>query len=162
MFTGISWTDYVAAVVILLVVYYAYVGVRYFSGDLRALLTGKKKLHFRRVPQGDDEEEDTSYITETTSTPISPSTFEESSDSDFEEVEHLIGRLKEVIADASGRELIPQEFSHYLRITLKEYPNIKNSPLRPSVNELIVSECEKYGTVTLSVEEVDRLWNGSL
>lgn len=162
MFTGISWTDYVAAVAILLVIYYAYVGVRYFSGDLRALLAGKKKLRFRRVPQGSDEEDSTSSDTDTASTPISPSTFEESSDSDFEEVEHLIGRLKDVIADASGRELIPQEFSHYLRMTLKEYPNIKNSPLRPSVNELIVSECEKYGTVTLSVEEVDRLWKDRL
>lgn len=161
MFTGISWTDYLAVVAILVMIYYAYVGVRYFSGDIRGLLTGKRKLHFRRVKR-DEEEEPTSYVTDIASSPTSPSNFEESNDSDFEEVEHLISRLKDVIADASGRELIPQEFSHYLRITLKEYPNINNSVLRPSVNELIVSECEKYGTVTLSVEEVDRLWNDSL
>ena len=44
MFTQISWTDYLLAVSILLAIYYLFVGVRYFSGDLKALLAGKRKL----------------------------------------------------------------------------------------------------------------------
>ncbi|MET6998680.1 hypothetical protein [Chitinophaga defluvii] len=158
MFTGISWTTYLSAVAILLVIYYLYVGVRYFSGDLKDLLAGKKKFKLRPAPPGDADD--------TPVSPFQPSentlAFEEATDSDFQEVEELIGRLKDVIADASQRELIPQEFRQYLRMTLKEYPAIKNSPLRLSVNELIVSECEKYGTVTLSAEKVDEMWNGSL
>lgn len=84
--------------------------------------------------------------------------FQPTSDDDFAEVEHLIERLKNVIADASQKKLIPQEFKQYLHLVLKEYPSVKSSPLRSSVNELIVSECEKYGAVTLREEEVDMLW----
>jgi hypothetical protein len=88
--------------------------------------------------------------------------FEESMDKDFTEVEHLIERLKTLIADASRRKMIPQEFKQYLSLVLKEYPSVRNSSLRASVNELIVSECEKYGTVTLAEDEVDLVWKDSM
>jgi len=156
MFTGITWTTYLSAVALLLVIYYLYVGVRYFSGDLKDLLAGKKKLLPRRPLPAEQPQAVTAQE------PGNSPAFEDSSDDDFREMEHLIGRLKDVIADASQKELIPQEFRQYLRMTLKEYPAIQHSPLRSSVNELIVSECEKYGTVTLREEEVDALWNGSL
>jgi len=64
-------------------------------------------------------------------------------DDEFTEVEHLIERLKAVVADASRRKLIPQEFKQYLSMVLKEYPAVRYSPIRSSVNELIVSECQK-------------------
>ncbi|MCT1523845.1 hypothetical protein [Sphingobacterium hotanense] len=157
MFTNISWADYLTAVFLLLAIYYVYVGVRYYSGDLKDLLSGKRKLNFRTSPANDPGDQPP-QLSEHADHPTGTA-FGETTDDDFAEVEYLIGRLKDVIADASGRQLIPQEFKHYLHLTLKEYPNLKISPLRPSINELIVSECEKYGAVTLSVEEVEVLWN---
>ena len=77
---------------------------------------------------------------------------------DLVEVDQLIERLKEVVADACSKKLIPREFIEYLQAVLLEYPSIKNSPYRSSINELISSECEKYGTVALSEEEVEQLW----
>lgn len=156
MFTGITWTNYLSAVAMLLAIYYLYVGVRYFSSDLKDLLAGKKKLLPKRPLPAEQPQ------AVTTQEPNNAAAFEDSSDDDFWEMEHLIARLKDVIAVASQRELIPQEFKQYLHMTLKEYPTIQYSPLRSSVNELIVSECEKYGTVTLREEEVDALWNGNL
>src|SRR5690606_9142261 len=85
--------------------------------------------------------------------------FEKTTDDDFTEVENLIERLKSVIADASRRKLIPQEFKQYLRLVVKEYPTVRYSPLRSSINELIISECQKYGVVTLNDEEAELLWN---
>ncbi len=156
MFTDISWTDYLTAVFLLLAIYYVYVGVRYYSGDLKDLLSGKRKLNFGASPA--DTAGDLSPQFTDNEDIQAATAFGETTDDDFAQLEHLIGRLKEVIADASRRQLIPQEFRHYLRLTLKEYPAIKISALRPSVNELIVSECEKYGAVTWSAEEVDALW----
>jgi len=43
-------------------------------------------------------------------------------------------------------------------MVLKEYPSVRYSPLRSSINELIVSECQKYGAVTLNEDEVELLW----
>jgi len=158
MLTNISWTDYLIAVAIFLTIYYLYVGLRYFSADFKDLFSGKRKQNFKAALSNDAKEESIQSAGE--SATIEINAFEETSDDEFAEVEHLIGRLKIVIADASPKKLVPQEFKHYLHLVLQEYPSVQNSPLRSSVNELIVSECEKYSAVTLSEDEVDLLWKG--
>jgi len=45
MFTNISWTDYFITVTILLAIYYLFVGIRYYAGDIKDLLSGKRKLN---------------------------------------------------------------------------------------------------------------------
>ncbi|KAB5487605.1 hypothetical protein [Flagellimonas hadalis] len=153
MFTQISWTDYLLAVSILLAIYYLFVGVRYFSSDLIALLTGKRKRTLK--PSGYPQNEP---LQNETSEDISVTT-DEDTDDEFAEVEHLIEKVKAMIADALGKQLVKEEFRHYLRLVLKEFPSIKTSVLRPSVNELIVSECEKQGIGAFNEEEVDALWS---
>lgn len=155
MFTNISWTGYLTVVAILLAIYYLYVGVRYFSDDLKDLFTGKQKLKLK--PSLPDKGEAAELLTLGKSR-LASSSFEETTDDEFTKVEHLIERLKEVIADASRRKLIPQEFKQYLRLVLKEYPSVRYSPLRSSINELIISECEKLGAATLSELDVELLW----
>jgi len=156
MLTNISWTDYIIAVAILLTTYYFFVGIRYFFDDLKALFSGKSNLRFMVGISYDTVSEsiqssEKNYSVESTA-------LETTTDDDFAEVEHLIERLKSVIADASGKKLIPQELKQYLHLVLQEYPNIKNSPFRTSINELVASECEKYGAVTMSEDEVELLW----
>src|SRR5690606_15957131 len=125
-----------------------------FSTEIRELLAGKRILKFR-MSQADagasyDETEETYRQTD--------NAFENTTDNEFAEVEHLIERLKSVIADASHRKLVLEEFRQYISMVLKEYPSVKQSPLRSSINELIISECQKYGVVTLKEEEVELLW----
>ncbi|MBW8334473.1 MAG: hypothetical protein K0M40_20830 [Prolixibacteraceae bacterium] len=160
MFTNISWTDYFIAVAILLTTYYLFVGLRYFSADLRDLVSGKSNMKLM-VGVSYDTVRENNQTPEKNYPGESPA-LETTTDDDFAEVEHLIGRLKNAIADASGRKLIPLEFKQYLHLVLQEYPNIKNSPLQSSINELIASECEKYGAVTLSEDEVELLWKDAL
>ena len=157
MLTNISWTDYIIAVAILLTTYYFFVGMRYFSADLKDLVTGKRELKFRAVIPDDTDEIESIQTSEKNYNGESPA-FETTTDDDFAEVEHMIERLKSVVADASGKKLIPQEFKQYLHLVLQEYPNIKNSPFRSSINELVASECERYGAVTLSEDDVEQLW----
>lgn len=156
MLTNISWTDYIIAVAILLTVYYFFVGIRYFFNDLKALLSGKSNLRFM-VGISYDTVSESIQSSEKNYSVESPA-LETTTDDDFAEVEHLIERLKSVIADSSGKKLIPQELKQYLHLVLQEYPNIKNSQFRTSINELVASECEKYGAVTLSEDEVEMLW----
>jgi len=154
MLQSISWSEYITAVVLLLVVYYLVIAGRYCSGDIKDILTGKRTLRFRTAlpAPGKHEEEIPSESGKLTGGS------EETAGNEFTDVEHLIERLKNVIADASRRNLIPQEFRQYLSMVLKEYPSLRYSPLRSSINELIISECQKYGAVTLKEEEVELLW----
>ena len=160
MFTNISWTDYFITVAILLAIYYLFVGIRFYAVDIKDLLSGKRKLNLKTALPFNSKGE---YPSSTEGN-IHPSeaSFEETTDKEFTEVEHLIERLKALIADASRRKMIPQEFKQYLSLVLKEYPSVKNSSLRASVNELIISECEKYGTATLTEDEVDLVWKDSM
>lgn len=155
MFTNISWAGYLTIVAILLAIYYLYVGVRYFSSDLKSLFTERQKLKFKAAIPGNSKAEDLPTPEENRQ---ESSSFEETTDDEFTEVEHLIERLKTVIADASRRKLILQEFKQYLSMVLKEYPTIRYSPLRSSINELIISECGKYGAAVLKEAEVELLW----
>ena len=156
MFTNISWADYLGGVTILSGIYYFYVGLRYYSTDLKELLSGKRKFDLKAALPHGSVKADTVVIE---ANYPNESYTQSEGDDEFAEVEHLIGRLNTVIADTSKRQAAPQEFKQYLHLVLQEYPNVKNSPLRSSVNELIVSECEKYGAVTLTDDEVDLLWD---
>lgn len=153
MLNSISWTEYITAVAVAATVYYLYVAARYFSADIKDILAGKRKLQFRTAINVQGSAGDVF-----TGPGNDAGDGADMQDSDYDAVEALIGRLKTVIADASGRKLIPQEFKQYLSLVLKEYPSLQYSSLRPSVNELIISECQKYGVVTLSEEEAELLW----
>lgn len=154
MFTNISWAEYFAGAAAVSGIYYTYVGLRYYTADLQEVFSGKRKTQPRAaLPDGMDH-----FDIPGNDYP-SPNYTSAQGDDEFAEVEELIGRLNTVIADASKKQAVPQEFKQYLRLVLAEYPNVKNSPLRSSVNELIVSECEKYGAVSLTEDEVDPLWD---
>lgn len=152
MFTGISWTDYMVAVAIGLTLYYCYVAFRYYSEELKDLLSGKSKLNLRTLLSENILSE------EPGSHPSGSGSFSQTGDDDFAEVEELITKIKDSVALTSKKKYVIHEFKHFLRLIFREHPNIKDSPFRSSINELVVSECEKYGTVALSEEEVDRLW----
>lgn len=154
MLHNISWANYIMAVAAALIIYYLFIGIRYFSVEIRELLSGKRSLRLRTSISGSED----AYTAAEAEVPHENAGFEHTSDNEFAEVEHLIERLKSVIADASHRKLIPDEFKQYLSMVLKEYPSVKYSPLRSSVNELIVSECQKNGTVALKEDEVELLW----
>ena len=76
----------------------------------------------------------------------------------MDEVEELVATLVKGIQNASEKEMVSAEFKQHLRMLLREKPSIKNSPYRSSINELIISECGKHGTFTLSEKEADALW----
>ena len=110
MLTNISWTDYIIAVAILLAVYYFFVGMRYFFADLKNLVSGKSNLKFM-VGISYDTIGESIHPIEKNYSGESPA-FETTTDDDFAEVEHLIERLKSVIADASGKNLFRRNSSN--------------------------------------------------
>ncbi|MBN9284115.1 MULTISPECIES: hypothetical protein [unclassified Flavobacterium] len=150
MFTNITWTDFFLGIAIGTGAYYLLVGLRYYRVEIIGFFSGRKKMNFNTTFDEEDYEDN--------STKTKQNHFLASSDQDFEQIERLITKIKRIISDTAQVQLEPDEFKDYISVTLKEYPLIKNSPLRASINELIVSECEKYGAVALSEEEVDLLW----
>ena len=159
MFTNISWGNYIVAVVLLLASWYLFVGLRFYFDDIKEIVTGKRKLQFRRLGNTNYQEPQSELnyqnSPEVTSTQSSFGEF----DTTFQDVDNLVERLKNVIADAAKRKFHKQEFLDYIKSILREYPSVKDSPFRSSVSELIVSECDKLESITLTQTEAEGLWD---
>jgi hypothetical protein len=159
MFTNISWGNYIVAVALLLASWYLFVGLQFYFDDIKEIVTGKRKLNFRRSgntnyqePQPELHYQDSSEVTS------NQSSFGEF-DTTFQDVDALVEQLKDIVTDAAKRKLVKQEFIDHLRLVLKEYPSVKNSAFSSSVSELIVSECDRLESITLTQGEAEALWN---
>lgn len=157
MFTNISWMNYLTVVALLITLYYLLVGLRYYPTELKEILSGKRKLQFKatRIKRPDRADQ---FIPDA-QIPGGEHSFINTSDATFDEVEALITALVNTIGEASQKQYIKQEFSYSLKRVLKDYPQIQDSPFRSAIDELILSECEKYGTITLSEDDIVRLWD---
>lgn len=151
MLSNITWAEYWTGIGITTVVYYLYIALRYYPNELKKILSGRKGESdndtaavgvFIQQDVEDDEDE-----------------FQDGGEDEFQEIEALIESLTSTIEKASKEQLVLPEFKQCLRMALREYPGVKDSPFRNAVSELIVSECEKQGTYTLSEKDIDVLWN---
>ena len=156
MLSEISWEEYLTAMGILLALYYGYIGIRYYPGEIKRILSGKGRTdkeqpayNPKQFMQGADEESD-QIIDD----------YDDEGDDEFLRVESLITSLTQAIDTARKKQMIVAELKQYLKDVLREQPTLKDSPFRSSINQLIVSECGKNGTYMLSEQEIDVLWDG--
>lgn len=158
MFTNISWGNYIVVVILLLASWYLFVGFRFYFDDLKEVISGKRKLQFRGFenPSYEDSQSELNY--QESPEAISEQTSFGEFDTTFQDVDTLVGRLKTFIADAAKKKLVKKEFTYYLQLLLREFPSVKNSPFNSSISELIVSECEKLESITLTQNEAEALW----
>jgi hypothetical protein len=154
MLTNISWANYILVVVLLTASWYLFVGFRFYFAELKDLVTGKKKFSIRSFPQVSSNAD---YL----ETPnVIPSSLNETqTDQAFQDVEDLVEKLKNLVADALQRKLPKKEFMYYLSLVLNEFPTVKNSPFRSSICELVVSECDKLELIHVTQQEVHVLWD---
>lgn len=154
MLKNISWANYALVVVLLAASWYLFVGLRFYFAELKDLATGKKKLPSRSFPQVQSNLEHLKTLES-----IPSSLNETQTDEAFQDVEDLVKKLKDLVADALQRKFPKKEFMYYLSIVLKEFQTVKNSPFRSSICELVVSECDKLERIHLTQQEVDVLWD---
>lgn len=160
MFTNISWTTYIIFVVFLLAAWYIIIGLKFYYHDLQNILSGKNRLAFRGV-----HKEYSSRKSEE-STNSEPLVFdrksfpnEEETNDQFQEAEELTSKLKDAISNAASKNYNKEEFTFLLQLTLKEYPDLKDSRFQVAINNLIASECDKHSFIRLSAVELGMLWN---
>ncbi len=160
MFSGISWATYLLVVFLVLVAWYMFVGLRFYSDELKEVLKGHQEpaivLH---QPNEQPEEETNTEENENTAVP-EEADLTAPVDDTYRHVQDLTGTLIEVITDASQKKYVKQELVQYLKRALNRYPELKDSPYRPAINELIISECDKQGAITLNEQETELLWTG--
>ncbi len=164
MFSSISWTEYLAIIAFLLIVYYLLVGVKFYSLELLSIVKGKRVLAIPSNTSVKDERQESSNHFQNNQPELFPfnqryAPQTEENDDTFEKVETLTTRLKEVIANAASTNSRKDEFILSLQALLKNYHFLKGSPFLIAINNLIASECDKHGIIHLNADERVMLWS---
>ncbi|MFC4478955.1 hypothetical protein [Flavobacterium chungangensis] len=152
MFTNISWNSYLTVIGTAVIIWYLIIVLKFYSGDLQKIFSGEKKLKLPSFKKNIQTTREAKSISDS---------FSESFDT-LDDAEQLSGRIQMAAAESAEKNLSKEQFENYLRMILEEYPYVKMSSLRESINKLIVSESEKYPALHLTLSEADSLWEGTV
>ncbi|UUF12582.1 MULTISPECIES: hypothetical protein [Flavobacterium] len=152
MFTNVSWSSYLAAMGTAVIIWYLIIVLKFYSGDLQKIFSGEKKLKLPSFKKNIQNTREVKSISDY---------FSESFDT-LDDAEQLAVRIQQAAAESAEKGLSKEQFQNYLRMLLEEYPYVKISSLRESINKLIVSESEKYPALLLTLSEADSLWEESV
>lgn len=158
MFTTISWSSYVTAIGTLLFIWYVFLGFRFYFIEIKQVLLGQRKITFPILGMKKSNNLLVSQSKKETFKSNLSESFSESF-ATLDEVKELSARIIDATSESAERNLSQQEFKNFLKLILDEYPYVKISSLRRIVNDLIVSESEKYTNLVMTLEQADDLWN---
>lgn len=153
MFTNISWGSYLTAVSILVIGWYLVIILKFYYKDLRRMISGQQKADFSLFKKSKS-------LTDQKDQNLLDSSFSKSFDT-LDDAEELSKRILQAAEESAQKNLTKEQFQNYLRMLLEEYPFVKISLLRESINKLMVSESEKYPELLLTLSEADSLWEGA-
>ena len=163
MFNNISWTQYLEVIILMLITYYLFVGLKFYSFELRTLFKGKSGLsrgftddHLNTVDNNNKYFHDSRSEVFSSHKVYTPQALE--TDDTFQKVERLTTQLKEVIASSALNSTVKEEFIFSLYSVLKDYQFLRSSAFVVAINNVITSECDKYGLNHLSDDELMRIW----
>jgi hypothetical protein len=159
LFNPISWSAYSEIILFLLIVYYAYILFKYYRDDLyRIMRPGQKEAGDQEIPAAlryeTPEPSGQNFITA-----ASGGNPDNQPDGSLAEADQLISQLKQVIEAAAEKPFSPAVLIPQVKKLFAKSPSLGQSPHRPAINELVVSECERLGTALLTEDEVDQWWN---
>ena len=146
MVNNISWGSYWSVLFIAVIIYYAYVLLVYYRGDLRTRLTGKNNL----LPAGNFKP---------THLPNQEQSDSESNDQELLPVVQLLtDEVTAYLEQASHAGAVKPEIIFALKQITKKYGSVKTSPYQTAVNSLLQFECGSKCAVHLSEAEIRQVW----
>lgn len=150
MLNHVSWTNYLAFIIIILIGYYTIILLRYCQGDIRNMLLGGR-LSFRRIIRSNKP---------STEIQAMKTCNNEQSDED-----HLLAQIAQfkveithIFEEAAENNLIKQEVIFSLQRLAKKYSQIKASSYLTSVNNYILIESSNYSSVQLNESDIHGVW----
>ena len=177
MFSSNPWGAYITILAPLLAGYYLFVGLRFYARDLKARMSqkGNPTASQRDLSQQDFDTPDPPAGTlmpdpsPTIQTPV-VQTNQPVKDDDaeqlahwqneelFDQVEQLAAHLKGAIEEAYEKDYSTQDLVLLLQMTLKEYSALVGTSFQTAINNLIETECAKYGPIHLREEDLATVW----
>lgn len=145
------WATYATIVTGSLVIYYIFVGWKFYRFEISSLFEGSKNSR-RLRPKSSAVSHKAPART----------TLSDSADgkqpSHLPKHQDLYDYLTLEIEEASQKSYDKQDLIQMLQMILREYPSLVGTPFQNAVNSHIDTECAKYGAVQLDQKDKAELW----
>lgn len=150
MLHSISWQAFFTTLALLLLIYWAFIGLSFYRHEIKLLLAGKGKPGLQGASlitesPFEADIEDTPVATDTGLFPIAYALAEE---------------IKQLAKEAGRRRLVREELMQALQSLIKKqpYPSLSNTAFRIAINNLVEAEIGTNCSIQFSKEELQMLW----
>jgi len=156
MLDGITWLEYLTAVIIIVIIYYLVIALRYYPKELKRYLSGKrKKIEESEVHWETANDNRPTMKADEANSLLSD---EESTEKAFASAEELSNQIRITVREAADKSLSKEDLHLLLGTLIDDYPQFRGNAFQVAINNVINTELEKYGSVPLSAVELDGLW----
>ena len=139
MLNNISWGSYWTAMTILCLIYYVYILVAYFGGDLKKLAISRSSAAPKNRILPDVNVPDQN---------ITPATLTQS----------FADEIAAFLTQSNGS--VREETLFGLQEICRKYRPILNSEYKDAVQSLLLSECKEKCAISLDESEIKQVWMG--
>lgn len=151
------WATYATIVTGSLVIYYIFVGWKFYRFEISSLFEGAKNPRRLRLKSSSGSPK------EPARTKLSDSAAGEQPSNlpnrpPLPKHQDLYDYLTLEIEEASQKSYDKQDLIQMLQMILREYPSLVGTPFQNAVNSHIDTECAKYGAVQLDQKDKTELW----
>jgi len=159
------WKTYAIVAVLSVLVYYSFLGWRFFLPDIKAWIKKRKqpapRQSIARAPSIPTEsgrlDEECMLFTESSQLEANePPTWQ--NEEMFELAQSLTAHLASEIKEAHQKNYSKQDLLLMLQMILKDYTVLKGTAFQTAVNNCIETECARYGSIHLSEGERIEVW----
>ena len=170
MFTTQPWKDYAIVISILTAGYYLFVILKFYWSEIQSILKSRKHpISKAATEQTDLDDPDPPHLSEQSRKDgVYPNDENDHEGSNkhpaereeiFSQLQNLATRLKLDISEAYEKAYNKADLILLLQMSIKEYPALCGPPFRFAIDNLIDTECEKYGSIHLGEDDKVKLWN---
>ena len=158
MLKDMSWMDYIKVVSAITILYYLTVAVILYRKKMLSLFKTRYELE-----GGDDAFTETAKESfDTISSDLQADQGFEDSNLQEDPIEQFAKDLRVLLESRSAGDYQQEDLFEEIRSILSRFPSLYDEGLRASLNEFILSECERCQIIIPHVDDLRVIWKGKV
>lgn len=139
MLSRFTWSDYLSAVAVLVIIYYLVITALYYRSEIKNILSGKFKPGTKKL--SDDN-----------------TASDGMDEADFDKLEAVVADLKRSTLQQAGTNTNKDQLLLQLKQRFANYDGLRRPAFRVAVNHYIIKHAKEICGVAFSEEELDAAW----
>ncbi len=142
MLSSVTWGEFMVTVIVVIILYYLFIGFRYYREEIKSLLSG-------RLSKANPQKEQQQTIPDDA----------QDNDDLFDELETVVNDLRYEVLDKAGKKTSKQELLEQLKNQLRGYSGLQRPAYRTAINNYIIMHAKEICGIDFSEWELNNAWD---